>query len=85
MTWVNIQPTKKGMHFVAWLMKPGSTERVRLDILQNPLKDVRHVITAEIDKDLRSYTDVIVTRERDSGPSDSDPVQATGTLKQQHR
>ena len=84
---LNIQPAPKGSHFVVWLQKPGSssTERARLEAMQNPFHDVRHVVTAEIAKDLRTYSQVIVTREHDAGPSQDDPVQSTGTLKEQHR
>ncbi|MSR86698.1 hypothetical protein EXS70_00800 [Candidatus Peribacteria bacterium] len=82
---LNIQPAPKGSHLVAWLQKPGTIERVRLDVLQNPLNDVRHVITVDIDKDLRAYTDVVVTLEKASGYSDTDPVYAKGTLKQRKR
>lgn len=82
---LNIQPAPKGSRFVAWLAKTGSKERVRLDVLQNPLNDVRHVITTEIAKDLRAYTDVLVTLERQSGPNETDPVQSKGLLKQVER
>ena len=77
---LNIHPASKGSSFVAWVSKSGSKEKVRLDRLQNPLNDVRHVITVDLPKDLREYTNVIVTLEHDSGPSETDPVQATGTL-----
>ena len=82
---LNIQPAPKGSRFVAWLQKPGSIERVRLDVLQNPLNDVRHVITADVSKDLRAYTEVVVTQERASGASDTDPVVAKGTMKERRR
>ena len=82
---LNIQPPPKGSEFVAWLKKPAGTERIRLDVLQNPLSDVRHVITTEVDKDLREYTQVEVTLERSAGPSEGDPIQATGILKRQER
>ncbi len=82
---LNIHPAPKGSKFVAWLAKTGSKERVRLDILQNPLNDVRHVTTAEIAKDLRAYTDVLVTLEDQSGPHDTDPVQSKGLLKEVER
>lgn len=82
---LNIQPALKGSRFVAWLAKTGSKERVRLDVLQNPLNDVRHVITTELDKDLRAYTDVLVTLEKQSGPDDADPVQSKGLLKEVER
>ncbi len=82
---VNIHEAPKGSHFVAWLQKPGATERIRLDILQNPMKDVRHLITVDIDKDLSGYTSVLVTREAAGGPMETDPVVATGVLKVQER
>ncbi len=82
---LNIVAAPKGSQFVAWLQKPGSVERVRLDSLQNPFGDVRHVITADAKKDLRAYTEVVVTQERQSGASDTDPIVAKGTLKQQKR
>jgi hypothetical protein len=50
---LNIKEAPKGSHYVAWLRRPGSTtERIRLDTLQNPLNDVRHAMTVEIEKDL---------------------------------
>ena len=82
---LNIQPAPKGFRFVAWLRKPGAVERIRLDALVNPFHDVRHLVTVEVAKDLRAYTDVLVTLERTSGPDESDPVQATGVLKVQKR
>ena len=82
---LNIHEAPKGSHFVAWLEKPGVQKRVRLDILQNPFKDVRHVITADIDQDLRDYTSVVVTQEGAAGPMQTDPVVATGVLKHQKR
>ena len=82
---VNIQEAPKGSRYVAWLRKPGSSERIRLDILQNPLRDVRHAVTVEIEKDLREFTEMIVTQERASGPSDDDAIVANGTLKLRQR
>lgn len=82
---LNIQEARPGFQYTAWLQKSGSTERVRLDHLQNPLNDVRHVITTEVEKDLRKYTEVVVTLQRTAGPTENDPVQATGTLKEQER
>lgn len=82
---LNIEPAPTGSRYVAWLQKPGTSERIRLDILQNPLRDVRHAATVEIDKDVRSYLDAVVTLERKSGPSETDPVRAIGTVKHQDR
>lgn len=82
---LNIEPAPKGMKYVAWLGKPGSLERARLDALQNPLGDVRHVITGEVDRDLRTSIEVIVTLEGPGGPLESDPVVARGTLKERQR
>jgi hypothetical protein len=83
---LNIQPAPAGSRYVAWVRKPsGGTERIRLDELLNVLKDVRHVITVEVDKDLSAYTEVIVTQEKKSGASDSDPIVAKGALKAQSR
>ena len=82
---LNIEAAPAGMRYVGWLAKSGSSERIRLDILQNPLRDVRYAVTVEIDKDVRAYTDALVTLERTSGPSEGDPVQATGMLKERSR
>ena len=81
---LNIHEPKAG-YFVAWVQKPGSTERVLIDRMQNPLKDVRFAATADIAKDLRDYTTVIVTLQRSSSPQKDDPVVATGVLKHQER
>ena len=82
---LNIHLAPKGQRYVAWLKEPTGAVRVRLDSLQNPFKDVRHVITTEVSKDLRTATEVIVTLERSTGPSETDPIEATGTLKHQSR
>lgn len=82
---VNIHEAPSGYTFIAWLQKPGSQERIRLDALQNPLNDVRHLITAEVEKDLRGYTSVLVTKEGTGGPMETDPIVATGVLKVQER
>lgn len=81
---VNIEPAPKGSQYVAWFQKPGA-ERIRLGVLENPLRDVRHAATVEIDKDVRDYNDVIVTQERLAGASDSDPIVAMGTMKERQR
>ncbi len=82
---LNIHEAPKGSRYVGWLSQPSSSQRVRLDVLQNPLRDVRHAATVEIGKDVRAYTEAIVTLERQSGPSETDPIQATGTLKERQR
>lgn len=82
---LNITEAPKGSRYVGWLHKPGEAERVRLDVLLNPLNDARHVITVDVPKDLEGYTEVVVTQERASGPEDTDPVVAVGTMKVQER
>lgn len=82
---LNIEEAPKNSRYVAWLQKPDSAERVRLDALQNPLRDVRHAVTIEIDTDVSAYTKAVVTLERKAGPSDSDPVVAVGAMKQRKR
>lgn len=82
---LNIEEAPAGSHYVAWLKKPGSLEKIRLDKLENPLGDVRHGATATIEKDLHEYLEVVVTLEKNSGPSDSDIPQAQGLLKEQKR
>lgn len=82
---LNIEEAPKNSRYVAWLRKPGSFERVRLDAMQNPMRDVRHAVTVEIDTDVRAYTEAVVTLEWNAGPSDSDPVVAIGAMKQRKR
>lgn len=82
---LNIAIAPRNSRYVAWLQKPGSSERLRLDVLQNPLKDVRYAATVEIDKDVRAYTEAIVTLEGAAGPSENDPIQARGTLTERKR
>lgn len=82
---LNIEEAPKNSQYVAWLRKPGSTERVRLDAMQNPMRDVRHAVTVELDADVSAYTEAVVTLERQAGPSDDDPVVAVGAMKERKR
>lgn len=78
---LNIAIAPKGFRYVGWLKKAGSLERVRLGELSNPLGDVRHQVIADIAKDLSPYLEADVTLEATGGQKETDPVQATGTMK----
>lgn len=82
---LNIEPAAKGFQYVAWAQHPDTNERIRLAALQNPFGDVRHVISAESDNDLREYTTILVIKESTGGPSATDKIQAKGVLKHQSR
>ncbi len=82
---LNIEVAPKGSAYVAWLQKPGTAERIRIEELLNPLNDVRYLITADVAQDLRDWTEVVVTLQGPGGPSADDPVVASGILKQRTR
>ncbi|NOS66997.1 MAG: hypothetical protein HOO67_01355 [Candidatus Peribacteraceae bacterium] len=82
---LNIETPPKGTRYVAWLQKPGTTERIRLDILQNPLGDVRHAANVDVQEDIQDYTEVVVTLEAQAGAAAGDEVVAMGTLTERKR
>lgn len=82
---LNIQPAAKEFQYVVWLERDGGQDRVKLETLQNPFGDVRHVITGTVKNDLRDHTEVVVRLEPISGSAGNGPIQATGTLKERTR
>lgn len=78
---LNIERAPEGFFYEAWLSKSGG-EPVSTGHLRTPFGDVRHQLKHIGDADLRSYTSVRVTLEKDDGnPAPSETV-AEGLLKE---
>lgn len=82
---LNILASPKGSFYAAWLVNPTTKEKLRLDTLVTPFKDVRHFLTKTVEKDIRAMTQLQITLEKAAGPSDTDPVQAEGTMTERKR
>lgn len=78
----NVEPAKDGTFYEAWIRNPKTGVRISMGQLVNGQGDARHGLRFESEKDLRSYTDVRVTLEKDDGDAEaSTNVIARGTLK----
>lgn len=78
---LNIEQAPKGKTYMAWLEKPGSTDRVYAGELMSPTGDVRHVLSYNSDTDLREYRTVYVTLQNSApSPVPAEPI-ARGTLE----
>ena len=78
----NVEPAKDGMFYEAWIRNPKTGASVSMGQLINGQGDARHGLRFESAQDLRAYTDVRVTLEKDDGNAEaSTTVVATGELK----
>lgn len=78
----NVEPAKGKTYYEAWIYNPKTGVSVSMGQLVNGQGDARHGLRFETAEDLRAYTDVRVTLERDDGNAEaSTNLIATGTLK----
>ena len=83
---INVEPAKDGSFYEVWLRDPQSQKSISAGHLVNHFTDARHGLKFESSDDLRAYSDVRVTLEKDDGePEASTNVIATGTLKETKR
>jgi hypothetical protein len=79
---VNVEPAKDGTFYEVWIREPDSQKSLSAGHLVNHFSDARHGLKFESPDDLRAYSEVRVTLEKDDGDtSASTNVIATGTLK----
>jgi len=78
---VNIALPKDGFFYEGWLINPKTGERISTGHLKSIFGDVRHNLSFETSEDLRAYTGVVITLEKDDGNSAPGTEAATGTLK----
>lgn len=79
---INVEPAKEGTFYEVWIRDPKSQKSISAGHLVNHFSDARHGLKFESSDDLRSYSEVSVTLEKDDGDtSASTNVIATGTLK----
>ncbi len=79
---INVEPSMDGTFYEVWIRDPKSQKSLSAGHLTNHFSDARHGLKFESSDDLRSYSDVRVTLEKDDGDTTaSTNVIATGTLK----
>ncbi|MDD5751534.1 MAG: hypothetical protein PHS73_03370 [Candidatus Peribacteraceae bacterium] len=78
---VNIGLPKDGFFYEGWLLHPKTGERISTGHLKSIFGDARHTLSFEGTADLRAYTSVVITLEKDDGNSTPGTEAATGTLK----
>lgn len=82
---VNIALPKDGTFYEGWLINPKTGERISAGHLKSLFGDVRHNLDYQADQDLRAFTKVVITLEKDDGNSAPGTEVATGSLKELKR
>ncbi|MDD5041614.1 MAG: anti-sigma factor [Candidatus Peribacteraceae bacterium] len=82
---VNIALPKDGYFYEGWLLNPATNERISTGHLKSLFGDVRHNLDHQEERDLREFTKVIITLEKDDGNPAPGTQVATGTLKELKR
>jgi hypothetical protein len=82
---VNIAPASEGTFYECWLFSPTTGERVSTGHLTSTFGDARHNLEYQSAEDLRPFTGVLITLEKDDGDPKPGTLQAEGTLKEVKR
>ncbi len=82
---INISLPPDGYFYEGWLINTKTNERLSTGHLKSLFGDVRHNLDYQADRDLRAFTKVIITLERDNGNPAPETEVATGTLKELKR
>lgn len=82
---VNIALPKEGLFYEGWLLNPDTDERVSTGHLKSLFGDVRHNLDYQTNRDLRGFTKVIITLEKDDGNPAPGTEVASGLLKKLKR
>lgn len=78
---VNIGLPKDGFFYEGWLIDPETGKRISTGHLNSIFGDARHNLSLETSEDLRPYTSVVITLEKDDGNLSPGKEAATATLK----
>lgn len=78
---VNIALPRDGSFYEGWLLNPITGVRISSGHLKSLFGDVRHNLDFKADYDLRAFSQVIITLERDDGNSAPGTEVAAATLK----
>jgi len=81
----NISISKNGTFYEGWVLDPKTGERLSTGHLKSTLGDVRHNLSFETAKDIRAFTKVLITLEKDDGDPAPGKLVAQGTLKELKR
>ena len=82
---VNVALPKDGSFYEGWLVDPKTKERISTGHLNSLFGDVRHNLDYQAERDLSTFTNVIITLEKDDGNPAPGIEVATGTLKELKR
>lgn len=82
---VNIALPKEGAFYEGWLIDAQTDERISTGHLKSTSGDVRHHLNFETEKDLRAFTAVEITLEKDDGNPEPGAIVAKGVLKELKR
>ena len=82
---VNVAMPKDGTFYEGWLVNPKTNERLSTGHLKSLFGDVRHNLDYQAERDLRAFTKVIITLEKDDGNPAPGTEIATGILKELKR
>jgi len=82
---LNVALPKEGYFYEGWLLNPKTNARISTGHLKSLFGDVRHNLDFKSDQDLRTYTQVIITLEKDDGNSGPGMDVAMATLKELKR
>jgi len=78
----NVEPAKDGTYYEAWIRHPKTDVSISMGQLINGQGDSRHGLRFESPEDLRAYTKIRVTLEKDDGNAEASTTMiATGELK----
>ncbi|OGJ53895.1 hypothetical protein A3D11_04285 [Candidatus Peribacteria bacterium RIFCSPHIGHO2_02_FULL_49_16] len=82
----NMYTPPKGSFFEAWAaLKDDKSTWITLGHLTNPQGDVRHILNAQKEKNLREYKRIIITKELDDGNPEPQDVVAEAKLEEKKR
>lgn len=82
---VNIALPRDGFFYEGWLLDPKTEERISTGHLRSLFGDVRHNLDYSVERELRDFTQVIITLEKDDGNPAPGTEVATAHLKELKR
>jgi len=82
----NMYTPPQGSFFEAWAVSNDEKSTwITLGHLTNPQGDVRHILNAQKEKDLRTYKRIMITKELDDGNPEPGDIVAEAKLEEKKR
>ncbi len=79
---LNIIPRTDGKKLMVWMTKANGADAVLVGELTSIVGDARHSVAFDVTDDLSGHTNVLVTLETSTKPTNPGKEAATGTLKE---